>query len=52
MGALNNVIPFSPMAWGQLYVETGLTSIFNAATAIWGVVLANVFADEDLSSAR
>ena len=27
MGLLNNVIPFGLMAWGQLYNETGLTSI-------------------------
>jgi len=37
MGLLNNVIPFGLMTWGQLYIETGLTSILNAATAIFGV---------------
>jgi len=53
MGLLNNVIPFSLMAWGQLYIETGLTSILNAATAIFGVVLAAIFfADERLSLRR
>jgi len=53
MGCLNNVIPFSLMAWGQLYIETGLTSILNAATAIFGVVLAAVlFADERLTTNR
>ncbi len=47
MGFLNNVIPFSLMAWGQLYIETGLTAILNATTAIWGVVLAALaFQDE------
>lgn len=50
MGVLNNVIPFSLMAWGQLYIPTGLTSIFNAATAVFGVlVAAMVFADERLT---
>ncbi|MDA7426992.1 DMT family transporter [Primorskyibacter aestuariivivens] len=50
MGALNNVIPFGLMAWGQLYIESGLTSIFNAATAIWGALIAAlVFADERLT---
>jgi len=50
MGLLNNVIPFSLMAWGQLYIETGLTSILNAATAIFGVIAAAMFfADERLS---
>lgn len=50
MGLLNNVIPFSLMTWGQLHIETGLTSILNAATAIFGVlVAAMVFADERLT---
>ena len=53
MGLLNNVLPFSLMAWGQLSVEVGLTSILNAATAIFGVVLAAAFfPDERLSPAR
>lgn len=47
MGLLNNVIPFGLMAWGQLHIESGLTSILNAATAIFGVITAAVFfADE------
>ncbi|MDA7424145.1 DMT family transporter [Thalassococcus lentus] len=50
MGLLNNVIPFSLMAWGQLFIPSGLTSIFNATTAIFGVVVAAlVFADERLT---
>jgi drug/metabolite transporter (DMT)-like permease len=50
MGLLNNVIPFSLMAWGQLHIETGLTSILNASTAIFGVIAAAIFfADERLS---
>ncbi|MEX0328895.1 MAG: DMT family transporter [Ruegeria sp.] len=53
MGLLNNVLPFSLMAWGQLYVETGLTSILNAATAVFGVLLAALFfQDERLSKMR
>lgn len=50
MGLLNNAIPFSLMAWGQLHIETGLTSILNAATAIFGVMAAALFlADERLT---
>ncbi|WP_224814940.1 DMT family transporter [Hasllibacter sp. MH4015] len=50
MGLLNNVIPFALMAWGQQFIETGLTSIFNAGTAIFGVlVAAMVFPDERLT---
>jgi drug/metabolite transporter (DMT)-like permease len=50
MGVLNNAIPFALMAWGQLYIETGLTSILNASTAIFGVIAAAVFfADERIT---
>ena len=53
MGFLNNVIPFSLMAWGQLHIETGLTSILNAATAVFGVIAAAVFlADERLTARK
>lgn len=53
MGLLNNVLPFSLMAWGQLHIETGLTSILNAATAVFGVLVAAlVFADERLTLNR
>ncbi len=53
MGLLNNVIPFSLMAWGQLHIETGLTSIFNAATAVFAVpVAAACFADERMTLRR
>ncbi|MEL6806340.1 MAG: DMT family transporter [Pseudomonadota bacterium] len=50
LGLLNNVIPFGLMAWGQLHVETGLTSILNGATAIFGVLMAALFfADERIT---
>ncbi|WP_298836007.1 DMT family transporter [uncultured Roseobacter sp.] len=50
MGLLNNVIPFGLMAWGQLHIESGLTSILNASTAIFGVLVAALFfADERLT---
>ncbi|MFY0691101.1 MAG: DMT family transporter [Paracoccaceae bacterium] len=53
MGLLNNAIPFSLMAWGQLYIESGLTSILNAATAIFGVLVAAlIFSDERLTPNR
>ncbi len=53
MGLLNNVIPFSLMAWGQLHIESGLTSILNAATAIFGVIAAAIFfADERLTARK
>ncbi len=53
MGLLNNLLPFGLMSWGQLHIPVGLTSILNAATAIWGVLVASlIFADERLSPRR
>jgi drug/metabolite transporter (DMT)-like permease len=52
MGILNNVIPFGLMAWGQLYIESGLTSILNAATAIFGVITAAIFFSDERVTSR
>ncbi len=53
MGILNNVVPFSLLNWAQLHIESGLTSIFNATTAIFTVLIAGlVFADEQLTTRK
>lgn len=53
MGALNNVIPFALMTWGQIQIGTGLTAIFNAMTAPLAVLVAAIFLrDEPLSRRR
>lgn len=53
MGLLNNIIPFTLLNWSQLYIESGLASIFNATTAIFGVVVAAFyFADEKLTARK
>jgi len=53
MGLLNNVIPFTLIAWGQLRIDAGLSAIINGSTAIFGVVVAAaVFSDERLSLNR
>ena len=50
MGILNNVIPFSMIAWEQTHIESGLASILNGKTAIFTFVLAAMlFNDERLS---
>jgi len=50
MGILNNVIPFSLIAFGQGRIESGLASILNATTPIFTMVLAHVFTrDEKLA---
>ncbi len=53
MGCLNNAIPFTLMSWGQTQIGSGLTSIFNAMTAIFAVLVAAIFlADERLTARR
>ena len=53
MGALNNAIPFTLMAWGQLHIASGLAAILNASTAVFGVLAAAIFlADERLTTRR
>jgi len=47
MGALNNLIPFSLIVWGQTHIESGLASILNATTPIFSVVLAHFLAREE-----
>ncbi|MCE6952933.1 DMT family transporter [Cereibacter sphaeroides] len=53
MGMLNNVIPFTLITWGQQSIASGLASILNAATAIFGVLVAAlVLPDERLTARR
>ena len=53
MGVLNNVAPFFLLTWGQLHIESGLASILNATTAVFGVIVASmVFADERLTARK
>ena len=47
MGALNNLIPFSLIVWGQTHIESGLASILNATTPIFSVVLAHFLTREE-----
>ena len=46
MGALNNLIPFSLIFWGQTRIASGLASVLNATTPLWTVLLAH-FATRD-----
>ncbi|THB80307.1 MAG: DMT family transporter [Desulfobacteraceae bacterium] len=53
MGALNNLLPFCLIVWGQTHIESGLASILNAVTPIFSVVLAHFFTREErLTSLR
>ncbi len=53
MGALNNAIPFSLIFWGQVTIDSGLTSILNGTTAVFGAVVAGaLLADEPLTARK
>jgi drug/metabolite transporter (DMT)-like permease len=42
MGALNNLVPFCLIAWGQTQIASGLAAILNATTPLFTVLLAHV----------
>ncbi|UWS79879.1 DMT family transporter [Phaeobacter sp. G2] len=47
MGALNNAIPFSLIFWGQTQIDSGLASILNGTTAMFGAVAAGVLLKDE-----
>ena len=53
MGVLNNLIPFSLFALAQGQIGSGLASILNATTPLWGVIVAHLATtDERMTPAR
>jgi drug/metabolite transporter (DMT)-like permease len=49
---LNNAIPFSLIFWGQVSIESGLASILNGTTAVFGAVVAGIFLVDEPLTAR
>lgn len=47
MGAFNNFIPFNLIVFGQTFIDSGLASIFNATTPLFGVLLAFIAVPEE-----
>lgn len=47
LGLLNNALPFVLYAYAQLRIESGLASILNATTPLWGVLVAHVFTRDE-----
>ena len=47
MGALNNLIPFGLIVWGQTHIDSGLASILNGTTPIFSAVLAHFLTKEE-----
>ena len=52
MGLLNNLLPFTLIVWGQVYIEGGLASILNATTPIFTVVLAHFLTSDERMTAN
>lgn len=53
LALLNNVVPFILFAYGQTQIASGLASILNATTPIWGVIVAHIFTtDERLTAGK
>jgi len=53
LALLNNMIPFALFGWGQQRIASGLASILNATTPIWGVIAAHLWTrDERMTPAR
>ena len=47
LALLNNVIPFALFGWGQRHIASGLASILNATTPIWGVIVAHLLTRDE-----
>jgi len=53
LALLNNVVPFALFGWAQQHIASGLASILNATTPIWGVVVAHIAtSDEKITPAK
>jgi len=47
MAALNNVVPFVLIFWGQIHISIGLASILNATSPLFSVLVAHWLTDDD-----
>jgi drug/metabolite transporter (DMT)-like permease len=47
MGLLNNVVPFTLIVWGQAHIASGVASILNATTPLFGVLFAHFLTDDE-----
>jgi drug/metabolite transporter (DMT)-like permease len=47
LALLNNAVPFVLFGWGQTHIASGLASILNATTPVWGVVVAHLFTSDE-----
>jgi drug/metabolite transporter (DMT)-like permease len=52
LALLNNALPFALFGWGQTHIASGLASILNATTPIWGVVVAHFLTSDERITPR
>jgi len=52
LAVLNNALPFTLFGWGQTHIASGLASILNATTPIWGVLVAHFFTVDERMNPR
>jgi len=53
LALFNNIVPFALFGWAQQHIASGLASILNATTPIWGVVVAHIAtSDERMTPAK
>ena len=52
LALLNNALPFALFGWGQTHIASGLASILNATTPIWGVVVAHFLTNDERMTPR
>ncbi|WP_010139549.1 DMT family transporter [Oceanicola sp. S124] len=52
MGAVNNIIPFSLLFWGQTQIASGLASILNATTPVFAILVTRALAPGTLITAN
>ena len=52
LALLNNALPFTLFGWSQTHIASGLASILNATTPIWGVVVAHFLTQDERMSPR
>ena len=52
LALLNNALPFTLFGWSQTHIASGLASILNATTPIWGVLVAHLFTQDERMTPR
>ena len=52
LAILNNALPFTLFGWSQTHIASGLASILNATTPIWGVVVAHFLTKDERMNPR